>query len=55
MKYLLYAEAQMHFFVCFGLNIPKGVIGIRKSKKDKKHNGQKDKQRSTKHTHKHEN
>jgi len=32
----------------------KGVIRIRKSKKDRQHNGQtkKDKQRSTKHTHK---
>ena len=27
----------------------KGVIRIRKSKKDRQHNGQKDKQRSTKH------
>jgi len=33
---------------------PKGVIRIRKSKKDRQHNGQnkKDKQRSTRHTHK---
>jgi hypothetical protein len=30
----------------------KGVIRIRISKKNRKHNGQKDKQRSTKHTHK---
>jgi len=28
------------------------VIRIRKSKKDRQHNGQKDKQRSTKHTYK---
>ena len=30
----------------------KGVIRIRKSKKDRQHSAQKDKQRSTKHTHK---
>jgi hypothetical protein len=30
----------------------KGVIRIRISKKNRQHNGQKDKQRSTKHTHK---
>jgi len=30
----------------------KGVIRIFKSKKDRQHHGQKDKQRSTKHTHK---
>jgi len=30
----------------------KGVIRIRKSKKNRQHNGQKNKQRSTKHTHK---
>ena len=30
----------------------KEVIRIRKSKKNRQHNGQKDKQRSTKHTHK---
>ena len=30
----------------------KGVIRIRKSKKNRLHNDQKDKQRSTKHTHK---
>jgi hypothetical protein len=30
----------------------KGVIRNRKSKKNSQHNGQKDKQRSTKHTHK---
>ena len=30
----------------------KGVIRIRKSKKDRQHSGQKDKQRSTKNTHK---
>ena len=29
-----------------------GVIRIRKSKKNRQHNGQKDKQQSTKHTHK---
>jgi hypothetical protein len=29
----------------------KGVIRIRKSKKDRQHNDQKDNQRSTKHTH----
>jgi hypothetical protein len=46
---------------CYGplteeLDDTKGVIRIRKSKKDRQHNGQKkkdkkDKQRSTKHTH----
>ena len=30
----------------------KGVIRIRKSRKDRQHNGQKDKQQSTKHTYK---
>ena len=37
-----------------GLKIPNGVIRIRKSKKDRQHNGQKkkDKKQSTKHTHK---
>ena len=36
------------------LKIPKGIIRIRKSKKNRQHNGQKkkDKQRSKKHTHK---
>ena len=29
-----------------------GVIRVRKSKKNRQHNGQKDKQRSTKYTHK---
>ena len=29
----------------------KGVMRIRKSKKNRQHNGQKDKQRSSKHTH----
>jgi hypothetical protein len=31
-------------------HVPKVVIRIRKSKKDRQHNSQKDKQRSTKHT-----